>query len=405
MVGNWSAVIVNYNGATFLEFCLFALREVALQPHQTIVVDNASTDDSLFELNGFPEAVVLPQEENLGFAGGANLGLTQVETDYAVVMNPDVEVNPDFGNALVGAFDGNRQLGATGALLLYPDRKTVQHAGGILERPLLTTRHRGYREQYTPDFDQEVAIDFATGAALGVRMAAVREVGGFDESLTPVYYEDVDLCTRLRTHDWDVRLVPDLRAIHYEGVTLQRSTAYYTYLHRNRLRYALKHLSGDVWRREFVPAEIARLRGEFQSHFGEDWPAVTGAGAIDSLLRMPSGPDSWGPDTALQSESLSTASGSLAQARQLWDVQVGPLRSRIPLVGRFRNFINNLGPRWYVDSALAGQRAFNEAVVQTLDAQDRINREQMATTLLYALIMLERLRTNASRQSGRTPEW
>jgi GT2 family glycosyltransferase len=399
----WTAVFVNYNGGGYLEGCLAALR--AARPADIFVVDNASTDDSLQELFQFPEAQALPLAENLGFSGGANAGLDEVETELAVILNPDVEVAPDFGRRLLAAFAANPQLGAAGALLLYPDGETIQHAGGILERPLLTTRHRGYGEPLSPAYQLQTDIDFATGAALCLRTAAVHEIGGFDEELAPVYYEDVDLCLRLRAAGWQVRYLPELRAVHHEGVTLQRSRAYHTHFHRNRLRFALKHLSANEWRRDFVPAEAERLRWELFQELSEDWLDVSGAGALDWLARATGEPDEWTRPTLLWPELVPFDEGPLAQARAAWQVEGRPLTSSLPLLGRLRNFINNLGPRWYVDQALAQQREFNQAVVQFLEQQERRDREQTAALLLLALLSLERLRDPAAGQSGVAGEW
>lgn len=393
----WTAVIVNYNGAPFLDSCILALQRCTLPPAEIIVVDNASQDDSLLELHGFPEVHTIAEHQNHGFAGGANIGLAETETGYALILNPDVQVDPNFGAALVHAFAGNPRLGAAGALLLYPDEETVQHAGGILERPVMTTRHAGYRSRLTELELQEQDVDFVTGAALGLRLAAVREVGGFDEALTPVYYEDVDLCVRLRSAGWQVRFNPYLRAIHHEGVTLGRSESYYRHFHRNRLRFALKHLSGDEWRAEFVPAEIARLRGDFQALEDAAWPEISGAAAVDRLLREGDANEAlWEMESLLSPSSLTALPAAVRDARERAAVPTAPLQSRIPLVGRLRNAINDLGPRWYIDTALAEQRRFNESVVEALEAQDRVNREQTATTLLFALLALERVK-NAVR--------
>ena len=83
-------------------------------------------------------------------------------------------------------------------------------------------------------------------------MEAVRQISGFDEQFAPAYYEDVDFSVRIRAAGWNVELVPTLRGLHHEGVTLQRETAYYVLLQRNRLRYALKHLSPRQWQRRLL---------------------------------------------------------------------------------------------------------------------------------------------------------
>lgn len=404
MSGNWTAIVVNYNGDTFLDACLIALQGVRLKPAAVIVVDNASTDDSLLELNGFPWANVFAQRENLGYAGGANAGLAAVETDYAVILNPDVELDPDFGRALVATFDARPRLGAAGALLLYPDGRTIQHAGGTVARPSLFADHLGRGEPLSAEYELERAIDFATGAALCLRMEAVREIGGFDEQFTPAYYEDVDICTRLKERGWEVRFAPALRGLHYEGVTLGKSTAYYNHIHRNRLRYALKHLSPDAWRNEFVPAEVARLRHELKVAGGEGWPASTGAGAVDMLLRATGDRHDWQRPSVLSDSAFPSAQPATDELHPLLGQAPPFAPGNRSLLGRICGLINLL-PRWYLGRALRGQQALNEALVRNLIdqqqlnlQQDRFNREQTASILLYALTTLDRLANYEPRE-------
>lgn len=351
------------------------------------------------EMPAFPWAEALPQPRNLGFAGGANAGLERVETPVAVVLNPDVELDPDFGVALTRAFAENERLGVAGSLLLYPDGETVQHAGGIITDATLSTDHRGRGEPLSPEHEQELEIDFATGAAIGLRMEAVRQVGGWDTRFSPVYYEDVDLAARMRAAGWQVRLIPAMRGLHHEGVTLGHAPDYYVYLHRNRILYALEHLTPEEWRREFLPAEFERLRA-YLTELPPNVPAqVVGFEAIDMLLRDL---DPFaGVDAALSLSLMTDAPApdldELLAATH--DVGWRPLDTRVPLLGRLFNLFSRLGPRWYIDRALAGQRVFNDAVVRAFQAQrdldaarERQSREHLAATLLLALILLERTR-------------
>jgi GT2 family glycosyltransferase len=398
----WTAIVVNYNGATYLGPCLLALQHTFPPPSATIVIDNASTDDSLIELHAFPRVEALVQRQNLGFAAGANVGLSATVTDYAVILNPDVEVAPDFGAALLAAFDRHPRLAAAGSLLTHPGLDRIQHAGGVLERPLMTTRHRGYGESDFTPYLADADVDFVTGGALGLRLAALAEIGGFDERFSPVYYEDVDLCVRLRSSGWRVMLIPALRAEHHEGVTLKREPAYFRHLHRNRLRFAMKHLSRAEWSYQFVPAELDRLRRDLAhlSHASDF--EVSGATAVEAILRGLDGPENWGSASSLP--LWPAPSADIDIARTHIDVSGTSSHSRFPLVGWLRNKINNLGPRWYVDPAFAQQREFNAAVVRALDTHDSLHREQTAALLLVALDALTRIDVNPGYRTDAPPE-
>ncbi|HUG14928.1 MAG TPA: glycosyltransferase family 2 protein [Thermomicrobiales bacterium] len=394
----WTAIIINYNGASYLGPCLSALESVDVPPAAVIVVDNASTDDSLAELIAYPRVELLAQPRNLGFAGGANAGLRATTTDVALLLNPDVEVAPDFGFELLAVFARYPRLGAAGALLTYPGSARIQHAGGIIERPLMTTRHRGYGDTTVGAYQVAADVDFVTGGAMALRTESVRAVGGFDELLAPVYYEDVDLCVRMRDAGWRVMFTPSLRGEHHEGVTLKREASYYRHLHRNRLRFALKHMSHAEWADGFVPAELARLRYELASTHDASESETSGAGAIEAVLRGLDGPDAWNASLALPGWPVSIA--DIDVARTLIDVTGSRPRSRLPLVGWLRNKVKGIGPRWYVDPAFEKQHAFNAAVVRALDAHERRHREQTAALLLLALDALGRLRTAPELETG-----
>ena len=393
-VPGWTAVVVNYNGAGYLDACLRALEQTRPAPAEIIVVDNASSDDSLQELHAFPRVRVLAQSRNLGFAGGANAGLGAVETEIALLMNPDVEVDADFGQSLSNEFATDDRLAAAGSLLRYPDPDRIQHAGGVIEPPLMTTSHLAYGQPISETRLAPADVDFVTGGAMGLRVSAFREIGGFDETFSPVYYEDVDLCVRLRTAGWRVRFLPALRAVHHEGVTLERSDAYHQHLHRNRIRFALKHLSGSAWRTRFVPAEHERLRHELHTLVEDGWPVRSGAAGIESLLRGFTGDEGWDSAPMLYSPPPAILEARIDAARSLArpaDDQTG----RIPVIGlRVLGLFRDVGLRRQVTIALEQQRQYNESVVHALEAQDVMNREQTALSLLLALDILGRLQVN-----------
>ncbi|MEX2426038.1 MAG: glycosyltransferase family 2 protein [Thermomicrobiaceae bacterium] len=189
----WDAIIVNFNGALFLDPCLRALTRMASGPTKIIVVDNASTDDSINELAGWPQADVLQMGVNLGYAGGANAGAAVSEAPVMVFLNPDVELDSDYGRNLVQNFWTDETLGSAGAKLRFPDSELIQHAGGRVHWPELTTSHIGESEPDTDEVSHPRDVDYVTGAALAVRRSAFDEIGGFDDGYFPAYWEDVDL--------------------------------------------------------------------------------------------------------------------------------------------------------------------------------------------------------------------
>jgi hypothetical protein len=240
----------------------------------------------------------------------------------------------------------------------------------------------------------ETVVDFVTGGAMGLRVRAVRDIGWFDEAFSPVYYEDVDLSVRLRDAGWGVRFIPSLRAAHHEGVTLQRGDTYHQHLHRNRIRFALKHLSGREWRERFVPAEHDRLRYELHTLVEEGWPSRSGAAAIESLLRGFTRGEGWDPPPVLHAPPPATIGGRIDTARHLAGPPADELGRMPSLALRAVSLFRDFGLRRQFKIAIDQQRNFNNAVVNALEAQDVMNREQTAMTLLLALDVLGQLRFN-----------
>jgi GT2 family glycosyltransferase len=397
----WTAVIVNYNSADYLPACLAALDAATHPPAEVIVVDNASTDDALEVLRGYPEVRVLAQEVNRGFSGGANAGLDAVGSEFALILNADVEIDAEFGGALEAAFDRHADVAAVGPLLFFPESDRMQHAGGWVILPRVLSNHRGYGQPVSAEFLEEADVDYVIGGAMGLRMQAVRAVGGFDERFQPAYYEDMDLCFVLRAAGWRTRYIPSLRGIHHEGVVLRGSAAAHRFMHANRLRFALKHLTPEQWRRDFIPAEIEDLRRRVADASGPWWPDVTKATALEAVLRNPDLPGLGTPAAPLDADLLDRLrlahervrdAATLPDPPPLERIAHGPDRAdQLALeVRRLRAFAEDLRDR---------QQAFNVSMLDALSAQDRMNREQLALVLTLALDALQHLPAGAAEGS------
>ena len=251
-----SIIVINWNGGTYLEACLESLLTEVTAKDEIIVVDNNSTDDSVGLLRSqFPDVKLLPNERNLGFAGGANVGLRAAHSEVLVLLNPDVVVCAGWLNALKSALEDGR-VGVVGCKLYYPGDKIIQHAGGIIDLPLATANHHGYRQRDEGQWDRERDVDYVTGASFALRRDMLGKVGFFDKEFFPGYFEEVDYCYRVRKAGHRVIYVPGAVAIHHEYASLEEGgSTYLRYFHRNRLRFVLKHFELQRVLEEFVPAE------------------------------------------------------------------------------------------------------------------------------------------------------
>lgn len=220
-----SVVIVSFNSATTLRACLGSLRGQRTDM-EVIVVDNASTDDSLAAAREFAEAVVLAQRDNVGYAAANNAGIRAATGEFVLLLNPDCEVRPGALQALLDFADSHPDAGAIGAKLLNPDG-TLQPSGRAfptLGRWWLETtglyRLRTDNANLDPqrDYDQSGEVDEVSGACMLLRRAALAQVDLLDERFF-LLWEDIDLCKRLRAAGWKVWYCAEAQVVHHFGVS------------------------------------------------------------------------------------------------------------------------------------------------------------------------------------------
>jgi hypothetical protein len=250
-----SAIVVTCNSARSIERCLGALRQQSAC--ERIVVDNASRDDTIARVQAAdPHARLVQNCENLGFAAAANRGAQLAAGKVLLFLNPDAVAQPGALQALAAALAPER-VGAVGGLLLRgdgrPDRgftvrrfpTTLSMAAEILLFNRLWPRNPVNRRYRCLDLDyaRSQDVDQPAGACLAVRREAWADVGGFDESFFPVWFEDVDFCRRLRARNWRILYCPQAVFAHSGGHSvnqlplLDRQLFWY----RNLLRYFRKH--------------------------------------------------------------------------------------------------------------------------------------------------------------------
>lgn len=237
-----SVIIVNFNGREHLTGCL---RSVAAQDYprhrfETIVVDNASTDDSV-ELvrQSFPWVTLLRLGENRGFAGGNNAGIAAARGEWLALLNADAAADRGWLRAGILAGEAGH-LGAVASRLVFRDDPWMLNSTGL---ELYHDGRSGDR-----DCGSDTACERGPGTVFGgcgaavfLRRAAVDALGGFDERLF-LYWEDLDLAWRLRRAGWEIGYAPSARATHVGSGTIGRASATQTrYVERNRVLVNVRH--------------------------------------------------------------------------------------------------------------------------------------------------------------------
>lgn len=250
-----SVIILNYNGNQFIQRCLETVLADSYQPREIILVDNASADGSMQLAKPYSDHVhIILNPKNYGFPKGCNQGIKHAKGDIIVLLNIDTEVTPAWLESLVKPLLQDQLIAMTASKLLFPDRKTIQFAGGCIH-PNGLTSHDGYGVTDEGQFDNAKECGYVTGASAAIRRSALDAVGGMDEGF-PLYYEDVDLCVRMHQAGYKVMYEPASLVYHYETFgTRKFSFKYFYKFHRGRMRFILKNFGVKYFLATFIPAE------------------------------------------------------------------------------------------------------------------------------------------------------
>jgi GT2 family glycosyltransferase len=238
-------VLLNWNDTADTLDCLRSLRRLNHPDFRVVVVDNGSAEPCTAAVTAeFPEVLVIESGENLGFAGGCNLGIRvalDADARYVWLLNNDTVVHPDALRALVETARSHERCGIAGSKILFYDRPTtIDHAGGTLNLRRGHAWHFGCGEIDAGQHDSDRSVEFVTGCSLLADAELIREIGPLDPAYF-AYWEDVDLCTRAQRAGWDV-VYSARSVVWHKGGTVARTSPLVVYLcARNVLRYISRH--------------------------------------------------------------------------------------------------------------------------------------------------------------------
>lgn len=263
-----AVVILNYNGKKFLETFL---SNVVLysKPYEVIVVDNASTDDSVeFLEQHFADLKCIRNSKNNGYAGGYAEGLAQLSHDYFVLLNNDVEVTPQWLEPMLQMAQRNERIAAIQPKLLdYQQKNTFEYAGAaggfidMLGYPFCRGRVFDSLEEDNGQYNEAGPVFWASGACMFVRRSALLAVGGLDTDYF-AHMEEIDLCWRMKNLGYEVYYQPLCTVYHVGGGTLHKANANKTFLNfRNSLVTLLKNDSGFFWFKIFIRLILDGIAG------------------------------------------------------------------------------------------------------------------------------------------------
>lgn len=249
-------VIIHWNKRELLEKFLPSVLSSTYPNLQIYLADNASTDDTLVWMKQhYPQVNIIALRENYGYAGGYNHALKQVEADYYILLNNDVEVHQNWIEPVIAKMEADKSIAAAQPKILQFNNKEYFEyagaAGGYIDHlgyPFCRGRLFESLEKDEGQYNDSREVFWASGACLFVRANAFHEVKGFDEEFF-AHMEEIDLCWRLQLKGYHIWYVGESAVYHLGGSTLQKGNARKTYLNfRNSLQMILKNSDANrLW--------------------------------------------------------------------------------------------------------------------------------------------------------------
>lgn len=250
-----SIISVNYNGFALTAAMIDSLRRHVTTPLEIVVVDNGSArDEAALLRERYPDIVVLRSDENLGFAGGNNLGIRAATGDCLLLLNNDTEVTDDTLHHLAETLDADPSIGAVcPKIRFWTPPQAIQFAGYTpLTRITLRNGLIGFGQPDDGSYDSPHETPYAHGAAMMVRREAVGKAGPMPEEYF-LYYEELDWSERLREAGYRIVYDPRATVFHKESATTgQQSPLRSYYLTRNRLLFARRNRRGAARRLSII---------------------------------------------------------------------------------------------------------------------------------------------------------
>lgn len=245
-----AVVILNWNGRKYLEKFLPSVVKYSSNVADVYVADNASTDDSVtFLKDSFPEVKIIQNKINGGFSKGYNDALKQLDSQYYILLNSDIEVTEKWIEPVIELMDKDASIVAVQPKILsWHEQEKFEYAGaagGFIDRygfPFCRGRIFQELEDDQGQYDDTVEVFWATGACMFVRSDLYHKHGGLDNDFF-AHMEEIDFCWRMKNLDYKIMVCPSSKVYHVGGGTLPKSSSRKTYLNfRNNLFLLYKNL-------------------------------------------------------------------------------------------------------------------------------------------------------------------
>lgn len=250
-----SIIIVNYNVKKELFECLSSIYNSKPKiSFEIIIVDNSETKEIQKDLkNNFPKVKYIKNLKNSGYGAGNNLGAKEAKGKYLFILNPDTKFNSGSFSKLISLFESNKKIGIIAPLLLDKKNKPYELQGvkdltpkrAIFSLSFLVKlfpKNKFYKDYYMLGWNknQEKEVDVVPGTALIIRRDIFEKIGRFDEKFF-LFFEEFDLCKRVKKLGYKILISPDLKFIHLWGESMKKNQSSQEYFKKSRFYYFRKH--------------------------------------------------------------------------------------------------------------------------------------------------------------------
>jgi GT2 family glycosyltransferase len=285
-----SLVVLNWNGASLLKECIGSLKRLDYKNVEVIVVDNASTDESLEVLASIEGVTVVRNRTNLGYAGGNNAGFAAAHGAYVATINNDISVERAWLDEPVALLEKDNSIGIISSRQMnYFDRDTIDALYSFLHHSMILFQE-GFRQRFDAQAGgfSPLQVLGASGASTLYRKKMLDDLGGYDERLF-AYHEESDLCMRAFLTGWKCVYVPSAVAFHQRSATFNRVRGTMFYYHtRNRLWFMYRYSPVSMIAKNLFWIVITELRIFRVVVFRERVLLSYLRGLIDGFRGMPS---------------------------------------------------------------------------------------------------------------------
>jgi GT2 family glycosyltransferase len=254
-------ILINYNGYKDTIACVDSLKKIMYDTYKIIIVDNASSNDSLKILKEtINDCIIIESKENLGFAGGNNLGIKYAlhhNCDYIMLLNNDTLVKTDFLDNMLNSFSKDKKVGLVGCkIMYYPEKNIIWYGGGYIDWFKFIGAHYGMRQIDNGQYDTEKEINFMTGCCMLIKREVFEKVGLLSEDYF-MYFEDVDFCVKVKNSAYKILYNPKAVIYHKVGLSSggEESPFSIKWCTRNRLLFMNKY-KGNISSFIFILSKI-----------------------------------------------------------------------------------------------------------------------------------------------------